>query len=151
MMLAVSGVRRSCEMFDRNCVFSASRDCSSALTCAASFSASSSSVTRCSAVVDESTGCMVLLYLVTSAGCHPLRGDRFVLDRVLELLAPEQRPVASAGHDQVSVASLFDNASFIEHDDPARVAHGADAVRCDDRRPSTERVAQPSKDVRLSV
>src|SRR5688500_4009972 len=113
-MIAVSGVRRSCEMFARNCVFSASRDCSSALTCAASFSASSSSVTRCSAVVVESTGCMPECYRHASAGGHPLRGNGFVLDRVLELLPSEQGPVAAASRYQVGVPALLDDASFIE-------------------------------------
>src|SRR3954462_7400202 len=112
-MIAVSGVRRSCEMFDKNCVFSASCDCSSALTCVASLSASSSSATRCSAVVDESTGCMDEVYVLTSGRCHPLRSDWAVLDRVLELLPAQQGPVAAARRDEVRVPSLLHDPSFV--------------------------------------
>src|SRR5512147_838607 len=134
VMMAVRGVRRSCEMFARNCVLRASRDCSSALICDASFSASSSWMTRCSAVVDvDSTGCMCELYRAGSVGSHPSGRRRFVLDRVFQLLPAQQRPVPPAGANEIGVAALFDDTTFVQHDDPGGVANGAHAVRRDDR------------------
>src|SRR5688572_16851075 len=151
VMIAVSGVRRSCEMFARNCVLSASRDCSSAVTCAASFSASSSCATRCSAVVVESTGTMAELYRDYSARCHPLRGHGFVFDRVLELLSPQQRPVTATGGDEIRMFALLDDPPIVQHDDPACVPDGADAMRRDDGGSPLERFAQTAEDVRFGV
>ena len=94
----------------------------SALTCVASFSASSSRAIR-SAVVVKSTGCMAELYRTGSVRGQPLRRNRFLVDRVLELLPPEQGPVTAGGRDEIRVATLFDDASVVQDDDPMRV-HG---------------------------
>src|SRR4051812_47499719 len=73
------------------------------------------------------------------------------LDRVLELLAVEQRPVPAARREQIVMLALFDDAPVIEYDRPRRVADRADAVRRDERRPSLERGAKRFENLRLGV
>src|SRR5215204_1315790 len=94
---------------------------------------------------------MALLYRTGSAGGHPLRGNGFVLDGVLELLSAQERPVPPARGDEIRVLPLFDDATVVQDDDPARVAHGADAVRRDDRGPAAQGLAKSAQNVGFRV
>ena len=52
----------------------------------------------------------------------------FVLDCVLELLPVEERPVPSAGGEQLFVLPLLDNFSTFQHDNPTGVTNRTDAM-----------------------
>src|SRR5688572_17959340 len=108
-------------------------------------------MTRCSAVVVESTGCMRELYRGVSTSGHPWRSNGLVLDCVLELLASQQCPVSTTSRYQVYVHPLLYDAAIVEHDDPGGVANRADAVRRDDGGSAFERLAQSAENVRLGM
>src|SRR3954469_1163759 len=126
-MTAVSGVRRSCEMFARNCVFSASRASRSPMCCRACLSCASSAITRPSVVggcvrlagADASARCMERSLpggVPTSSANRHCLGDLchavLFLDGFLELLTQQQGGVAPARRDERGVRAALDDASL---------------------------------------
>src|SRR5437868_12301582 len=74
-----------------------------------------------------------------------------VFDRVLELLPIEERPIPATSGEQLVVTSLLDDLSALEHDDPARVANCADAMRRDERRAARQCCPKRVKDLCFGV
>src|SRR5437763_5723961 len=62
-----------------------------------------------------------------------------VFNGVFQLLPIEERPVAATRREQILVPPLLGNLPVLEHDDPARVANRADAMRRNERRASCQR------------
>src|SRR6185295_5130473 len=67
-----------------------------------------------------------------------LRQQR-LLERLLELLPPEQRPIAPPRREQRLVPPLFHYAPFVENDDPGGVTDRRYTVRRNECRASCER------------
>jgi len=72
-------------------------------------------------------------------------------DCVLELLPIEERPVPAAGREEVLVSTLFYDLTVLEHDDPAGIAYGTDAMGGDERRASRQCRPERMKDLRFGM
>src|SRR6476469_4476170 len=115
-MIAVSGVLRSCEMLERNCVLSASRSrrsaimlCASASSNSRRFSRSASSYSVLTSGVNRVSAIHALLELQLCVG---------FLNRLDKLLPPEQRPVPAFRSHELIVLSLFNNLTLVQYDNP---------------------------------
>src|SRR5436305_7479159 len=90
----------------------------------------------------------------SSAGRYRLHQVVFlvgIFDGVFQLLPVEERPVATTRCQQFFVSPLLDNLSILEHDNPARVANRADAMRRDERRASRQCRPKRMKNLRFGV
>src|SRR5215210_2721859 len=157
VIIAVSGVRRSWAMFDRNCVLSESRSRSSAMILPASMICAESSRRA------ESFDLWLMLPSAESPAMSPttrpsavirsshgrIRVSRF--DRFFQLLPPQEGPVPSFIHHELFMTSLFHNTPAVEHDDLRGVANAARPVRGDNRCSTHQRNPELTQYIRFCV
>ncbi len=68
-----------------------------------------------------------------------------------QLLPPEQLPVPPAAGDQVPVRPLFDDPTFVQHQNPVGVPHRGQPMGDDDARPACEGAPERAQDLRLGL